>query len=86
MLAFAEFAEVFKREFTLEDEQVQESTELFDALVLDSLDVLRLLLLVEELAGYDYSFEFDPPPMYTIGDVFEHYVSLCTRAASDSTA
>lgn len=52
-------------------------TDLFDDLLLDSFDMLRLGILLEELAGF-YLFELDGIERpRTVGDVYAGYQILC---------
>jgi acyl carrier protein len=77
MLAFDPFAQRFAEEFAPDvDFRVLAASGLFDDLGLDSFAAFRMILFLEELADVPFPPD-DIPPMFTVGDAYDYYCSLC---------
>jgi acyl carrier protein len=73
---FEQFVANLIRVFSIDADDVGAGTGLYDDLGMDSIDAMRLLIVLEEWAAILLPPE-EIPVLLTVGDAYEYYVSLC---------
>ena len=80
VLTFEEFTRHL-REQLLEEYpgELRPDTNLFDDIGLDSFDMFHVVMLIEDITGFEVSVD-EPPAMTTIKDTFDFYRSVIASA------